>query len=152
MSMHAASSHVLHHDAADSIIDSRDPLLASLLRRSIYSLRGGIHWWCASLASLIRASRCPGARGGACTRGERAPFPCVLHALPGSLSALAFRCCVCACTPQERLFFETVLLSCLRSLSMQKERPQSIKVHPRTAIERAPAPTAQPTCTLPEAS
>ena len=42
-STRAASFHALHHVAAESIVDGRDPLLASQVRRSLCSLRGYIH-------------------------------------------------------------------------------------------------------------
>ena len=62
------------------------------------------------------------------------------------LSDLADRSYVlCACATQQRLLFEAVLSSCSRPRSMQRERPQSVKVRPRTAIGRAPLLTAQPT-------
>ena len=59
---------------------------------------------------------------------------------------------VCACATQEWLIFEAVLVTCYGPRRMQKERPQFIKVRPRTTIKRAPCPTAQPTRDLPEAS
>ena len=43
---------------------------------------------------------------------------------------------VCACATQEWLLFEAVLTVCYAAWGMQKERPQFIKVRPRTVIER----------------
>ena len=57
-----------------------------------------------------------------------------------------------ACALQYPPVFEAVAAGCFGAVWMQKIRPQSVQVRPRTAIERAPSPATQPAHNLTFAS
>ena len=81
-----------------------------------------------------------------------APFRMCTAGAAHVLSAHSVRPRSCACAQQDTPLFEAVLTGCLGAVWMQKIRPQSVQVRPRTAIERVPSPATQPTLNLTFAS
>ena len=139
-----ASCHVPQPWTGDGIVDARCSLCASQAPWLTTTRRTASHCSRGAFVRIFYTSGRPRAHTAAQIRGSHAPLhPCAACA-DHLLRARTVRPRVCACAPHNWLVFEAGAFVGLWPRWMQKERPESVQVRPRTAIERVPSPATQP--------